>query len=84
MTAENNGRTGLWKKESNNGGAPYYGGSVTITEPGEYWVNLYKNDKKESDKHPDLNLVLKPKEARQEPQRSTAPKFDEFSDSIDF
>jgi hypothetical protein len=60
MNSENNPRTGLWKKDGQRG--PYYGGSIKIDEPGEYWVNLYKNDRKESDKHPDLNLQLKPKE----------------------
>jgi hypothetical protein len=54
-------RTGLWKKESDRGG--YYGGKIVVTEPGEYWVNLYKNDRKESEQHPDLNLILKPKDA---------------------
>lgn len=76
-------RTGLWKKESNNGGDSYYGGSVEITEPGVYWVNLYKNDRKETDKHPDLNLQLKLKDSgsgqqRQAPQRQAEP------DGIDF
>ena len=61
MSDDNKIRTGLWKKESTNGGAAYYGGGkVTITQPGEYWVNVYKNDRKETDKHPDLNTVLTP------------------------
>lgn len=73
-------RTGLWKKESNNGGAPYYGGSIEV-DGREYWVNLYKNDRKESDKHPDLNLQLKPKEGGA-PQRQ-AKSADDFADSAE-
>jgi hypothetical protein len=74
-------RTGLWKKESTNGGAGYYGGKVEIAGI-EYWVNLYKNDRKESDKHPDLTLQLKPKDG-QVPQRS-APANDFADDGIGF
>lgn len=78
-------KAGLWKKESTNGGASYYGGKITITEPGEYWVNLYKNDRKETDNHPDLNLKLKPKDAapaRAKPQQAAAPDFSD--DDIGF
>lgn len=59
--SDNNLKTGLWKNEP--GKPAGYGGKIEITEPGWYWVNLYKNDRKETDKHPDLNLVLKPKDA---------------------
>lgn len=69
-------RTGLWKKDSNNGGAPYYGGKIVISEPGEYWVNLYKNDRKDSDDKPDLNLQLKPKDGQQKPKAPVAAQSD--------
>ena len=85
-------RTGLWKKDGPNGS--YYGGKVEI-DGVQYWVNLYKNERKESDKHPDLNLQLKPVEARQAPppsrpgrdvsQRgapSAPPPADPFGDDI--
>lgn len=75
-------RTGLWKKESTNGGAPYYGGSVEIGGV-EYWVNLYKNDRKETDKHPDLNLQLKPKESQKPARQAPAPP-PALDDEIDF
>lgn len=52
-------RTGLWKKDGDRGS--YYSGKVEVGGV-TYWVNLYKNDRKESDKHPDLNLMLKPAE----------------------
>lgn len=65
MSDDNRIRTGLWK--SDKGG---YSGKVQITEPGEYWVNLYKNDRKTADTHPDLNLVLKPKDGA----RASAPR----------
>ena len=70
-------RTGLWKKESERGS--YYTGSVEINGQ-HYWVNLYKNDRKESDKHPDLNLALKPKDA---PQRSASAPAPAPHDSFD-
>lgn len=77
MSNDNQPRTGLWKNEP--GKPAGYGGKITITEPGEYWVNLYKNERKETDKHPDLNLVLKPKEASAQrqsaPQREPEPAF---------
>lgn len=54
-------RTGLWKNEP---GRPVgYGGKVMILEPGEYWIGVYKNDRKETERHPDLNLTLKKKGA---------------------
>lgn len=52
-------KTGLWKKDGNNGS--YYSGRIEVAGQ-EYWVNLYKNDRKTQDSHPDLNLQLKPKE----------------------
>jgi hypothetical protein len=77
-------RTGLWKKESDKGS--YYSGSVEIGGVA-YWVNLYKNDRKEQDSHPDLNLVLKPKEQRRElppagrqAQRAAHAPVDDFVD----
>lgn len=51
-------KTGLWNKEGPNG--PYYSGKITVNGY-EYWVNLYKNDRKTEDRHPDLNLILKPR-----------------------
>lgn len=63
MSDDNKIRTGLWKKDGQNGGPPYYGGKIEIGGQ-EFWVNLYKNDRKTEDTHPDLNLVLKPKESR--------------------
>src|SRR5690606_26981866 len=77
-------KCGLWKKESNNGGAPYYGGKIEINGR-EYWVNLYKNDRKEADNHPDLNLILKPKEASApRPARQTPPRDGFEDDEIGF
>ena len=60
---------GLWKNEE---GKPVgYGGSITITEPGEYFTGVYKNDRKEpGSKQPDLRLVLKRKDKQGERQES--------------
>lgn len=79
-------RSGLWKKESERGS--YYSGSVEIGGVA-YWVNLYRNDRKTEDNHPDLNLQLKPKEgkpsAKSAPARTgrSAPPDDD-GDSIPF
>lgn len=82
MSNDDKIRTGLWKKDGQNGGASYYSGKIEIGGQ-EYWVNLYKNDRKETDAQPDLNLQLKPKEGGTQRQaRQEAPA--EFSDSIPF
>jgi len=52
-------KTGLWKRDGNNG--YYYSGKIEVNGQ-EFWVNLYKNDRKTQESHPDLNLQLKPKE----------------------
>lgn len=71
---------GLWKKDSNNGGSPYYSGKITVGGV-EYWANLYKNDRKTSDNSPDLNLKLKPVEGasgrqRPAPRQQATPSGD--------
>lgn len=72
MNDDNKIRTGLWKKEGFNGVPSKYSGKVEITAPGTYWVDLYKNDRKETDKHPDLNLQFKP--AGEAPPARHAPQ----------
>lgn len=55
-----NPSSGLWKNE--DGKPAGYGGSITVGGV-DYFVNLYKNDRKEpGSKQPDLNLRLKRKE----------------------
>lgn len=62
-------RTGLWK---NDPGRPAgYGGKIEI-DGVWYWVNLYKNDRKETERHPDLNLALKKKNAPTKPAQAPA------------
>jgi hypothetical protein len=78
MSNEDQIRTGLWKNEP--GKPAGYGGKITLPDGSEFWVNLYKNDKKETERHPDLNLVLKPKQASngasQGVSRAPAPEPD--------
>lgn len=76
-------KTGLWKKDGNNGS--YYSGKIEVAGQ-EYWVNLYKNDRKTTDSHPDLNLQLKPKEnsnrqAAATSRAAVSPVLDGFEDS---
>jgi hypothetical protein len=51
-------KTGLWWKEHN--GNQNLSGSLKINGQ-EYWVNLYENTQKASEKSPDFSLYLKPK-----------------------
>lgn len=52
-------KTGLWEKTSQSGNI-FYSGSIKLNDE-EFWVNLYMNDRKTEDKHPDMNLIIKPK-----------------------
>ncbi len=81
MSDDSQPRTGLWKNEP--GKPAGYGGKIIITEPGEYWVNLYKNDRKETEKQPDLNLQLKLKQAPAQTSRPP-PQPDFVDDDIPF
>ena len=75
----NNPRAGLWKNEE--GKPAGYGGTITITEPGDYFVNLYKNDRKEAgSKQPDLNLGLKRKEKQGGALKPAAKQPEAFVD----
>jgi hypothetical protein len=49
-------KTGLWEKEGKNG--PYYSGNVEINGQ-KHWVNVFINDRKTEDRHPDMNLLIK-------------------------
>ena len=75
---------GLWKNEE--GKPAGYGGSITITEPGEYFTGVYKNDRKEAgSKQPDLRLVLKRKDKQGgQESRKPAPADDFADDPIPF
>ena len=64
MANENEIKTGLWKKQSQKG-TSYYSGSVDI-EGKKYWVTLFVNDTKRTEKSPDMNLLLR--EAEENPQ----------------
>lgn len=72
---------GLWKKEGERGS--YYSGSIEIDGVG-YWLNLYRNDRKETDKHPDLNLRIKPKGEQAPKPAKVAPPAPDFSDDLPF
>ncbi|MDQ3159464.1 MAG: hypothetical protein M3Q51_00390 [Pseudomonadota bacterium] len=75
--------TGLWKNEE--GKPAGYGGKITITEPGDYFVNLYKNDRKEpGSKQPDLNLRLKKMDRQGAPTRQEVQPSAFVDDAIPF
>jgi hypothetical protein len=83
MSNDDKIRTGLWKNEE--GKPAGYSGNVEIGGQ-EYFVNLYKNERKETDRHPDLNLVLKPKTGGRSatPAKAAASFADDDPDSIPF
>lgn len=73
MTEPNRIRTGLWKRDKGIGASkPVY------IEAGHYWINVYKNDYKQTDTQPDYNLELKEAEPRGEsapaPSRQQQPR----------
>jgi len=55
-------KVGLWYKEfEHNGEFKFnYQGKVKIEQPGEYFLNLYHNEKT-AETQPDFQLYLKPK-----------------------
>lgn len=68
---------GLWK----NAKYKNYGQSKPVEiGGGTFWVNLYKNDRKETENHPDLNLVLVPVE----PRGDDGNTQDDLDDAIPF
>lgn len=58
-------RTGLWKSDRVPGSYSVKldqenaGRLASLLAGGPVYVDLYKNDRKETDRHPDLNLVVK-------------------------
>lgn len=62
----NNIEIALWEKTSKSG-IKYYGGSTDT-----HWVSVFKNHNKKSDKSPDLNIVMSPKDPNYvKPQQKT-------------
>ena len=57
----------LWKKQAKQSGMTFYSGQID-TPFGAIQISVFKNDKKEKDNQPDLNIVyngVKPYEERQ-------------------
>lgn len=50
-------KTGLWKKKSQKGNT-YYSGKFQI-DGKDYYLTLFKNDKKGNEKAPDLRIFIK-------------------------
>lgn len=51
--------TGLWKNETRNG-KEYWSGNL-----GSARIEVWPNDRKERDNHPDLNVYLAPRERKE-------------------
>ena len=50
----------LWKKQTRQGRTKYTG--VAVVEGQEYWINVFPNTDKWSEKQPDFHFSLQPKE----------------------
>jgi hypothetical protein len=64
----NNNKGAVWLKTSKNG-LKYMGGEVVINGQ-KYFISMFKNNKKTSEKHPDYNILVslpgdKPAQQRQ-------------------
>ena len=63
---DNELKGGFWTKTAASG-LQYWSGSITV-EGKEYWMNLFRNERKEKgDNKPVMNLQLKPKEDQAAP-----------------
>jgi hypothetical protein len=57
---DNEIKCGLWEK-TNNKGTHYFCGKIFIDGKG-YFVNLFENTKKFSERSPDFNIIMNPSE----------------------
>ena len=73
--------TGLWKKQSKKG-LNYYNGSIVINGV-KYWISLFNNTKKQTEKHPDLNLLLTVAEQQNVAQQNTNNVTQNFTSAVD-
>ena len=60
MTNKTNNSFGLWKKTSKSW-LTYLNWTLTV-DGKEYYMSVFKNTNKTTDRHPDWNLVLTPKD----------------------
>lgn len=73
----------LWKKTAKTTGQTFYSGQID-TPFGQVQISVFKNDKKEKDNQPDLNIVFngcKPYENRDRP--TTSREDDIFDQQFD-
>ncbi len=77
---DNEGQFSLWKNKAKESGNTYL--TIKFTLNGEeYKVNLFKNDYKKEDKHPDYRGKLEPPP---EPRGADKPADDEQDDGVPF
>ena len=61
MEYDNNMKGSAWNKTSAKG-TEYISGSITIDNQ-EYWISIFTNTQKKSEKSPDFSITLKEKES---------------------
>ena len=64
-------RIGLWMKKSQQGNS-YIGGKMPGYLLNGAWINIYKNEKKESPNQPDYFLVLNEDDSHNQKQSSAS------------
>jgi len=57
MEYNNNNRGALWLTKAKKTGQTYMRGEVIINGQ-KYYLSVFKNNKKQSEKHPDYNIVI--------------------------
>lgn len=70
----------LWKKTSKKDGMTFYSGTID-TMFGKVSISVFKNDKKEKDNQPDLNIVFNGVQPYEDRQRASSSSLDDpFAD----
>lgn len=69
----------LWKKTAKQTGQTFYSGTID-TMFGKVSISVFKNDKKEKDSHPDLNIVFNGVHPYEDRQKSSSVGDDPFGD----
>lgn len=69
----------LWKKTAKQTGQTFYSGQID-TPFGAVQISVFKNDKKEKDNHPDLNIVFNGCKPYEQRDRQSATGDDPFGD----
>lgn len=74
-------KAGLWKRQAKSG-LTYYNGKVEI-DGKEYYISIFNNKNKKSDRSPDLSMVIKPKDTDKAVKKPADVVPNDVDDDID-